>query len=398
MQEIETIWCVLTGCWMLLLSLRVFKFTRKLQFLRAVRVKEELAWPKISLIVPACNEAQTIASAAQSLLSMDYPNLELIVVDDRSTDDTQKVVRALAEKDARIKAVRVELLPEGWLGKVHALHQGVRAASGEWLLFSDADVHYRKESLKKAMSFCNDEKLDFLSVTPSIIGGTFTLRMIVAHFLHWATLSIDLERVSDPRYKDALGGGAFNLVRRSSYESSGGLEWIKMDVIDDVGLAYTLKQSKAKLGVLSGLDEIELEWYPNFWAFVKGIEKNGFAATQYSVLLLSVFILGVLMIFLGFTLMPLVAGQLWVEVFVWGSLVWYLAMTARSLNSMMQVSPVVILFFPILFVVMPLVFIRSAVKCLRQKGIYWRGTFYPLAALRAGQRLKITEILLNSKF
>jgi cellulose synthase/poly-beta-1,6-N-acetylglucosamine synthase-like glycosyltransferase len=384
---------------MLVVAWRVLRFQRSIQFLSAVPIAEDLTpWPKVSLIIPACNEAATIASAVDSLLSMDYPNLELIVVEDRSTDGTDEVVQQLVKHDSRIHVVTVSTLPSGWLGKVHALYQGVQAASGEWLLFSDADVHYQRQSLKKAISYCRQQHLDFLAVTPAMVGGSFPLRILVAHFFHWASITVDPDRVRDPQRRECIGTGAFNLVQRAAYDRSRGFEWLKMEVIDDSALACELKESQARTDVLSGLDEIELEWYPTVWAFVRGLEKNGFAVFQYSLLILALYVSAILAIFIGFTVAPFLAGNNAVIVFVAICLVTYMGITAASVKSLMRISPMVVLCFPFTFVLMPWVIVRSAVLCIFQRGIYWRRTFYPLAQLRDGQRVKVFQWMIETHF
>ncbi len=384
---------------MLYLAVKGLNFSRQIRFLRDVELPEasSIKWPKVSLVVPACNEALTILSATQSLLQMDYPNLELLLVDDRSTDGTFEIIQRLAQDDPRVKFVRVNTLPAGWLGKVHALHQGVLASTGEWLLFSDADVHFQMHSLKKAIVDSQRNNLGFLAVTPSIVKGTLLLRIIVAQFVHWASISIDLKRIKDAHYRDSIGTGAFNLIRKSAYDRSRGLEWLKMEVVDDAGIAFELKASKAKVGVLSGLGEIEIEWYPTLIEFIRGLEKNGFAIFQYSLAFLTTVYLGVVAIFVGMMIAPFMAQSANTMCFTWLCLSLYLAASALSLRSMMTISPFVVVLFPFTFVLMPLVFVRSAVLCLWNQGVHWRGTFYPLAELRRNQRLKILNLMFNRK-
>ncbi len=400
-QNIWAAWAVVTSLWLLALSLRTLRFSKSIRSLKYVIVSDnqnDFVWPKVSLIVPACNEATTILPAARSLLSMDYRYLELIIVDDRSTDGTSELTQQLALEDSRVKVVTIKSLPTGWLGKVHALHQGVQASTADWILFSDADVHYQAHSLKKAIFHSTRESLDFLAVIPSVIGGTVGLKIIVAQFIHWAMVSLDLKRAHDPRYRDSLGTGAFNLVRRMAYNNSPGLEWLKMEVVDDGGLALMLKECQAKMGIFSGVGEIELEWYPTFWAFVKGLEKNSFSLMQYSLTILFVLYLGVLIVFFGFTLAPWLSGSYAIMIFTWSSLAIYLALAGYSLRYLLNINALVSLFFPVTFLLIPLIAFRSAVICLYQQGIYWRGTLYPLADLKKGQRVKILNIIFNRSF
>jgi len=288
--------------------------------------------------------------------------------------------------------VTVRELPAGWLGKTHALHSGVQAATGEWLLFSDADIHVGPHSLRKAVVHAERRTLDFLAVTPTTISKTFPLRVAMAFFVHCGSLAIDLRRLADPRYPDALGTGAFNLARRASYERSPGFEWLRLEVVDDTGLAHLLKRSGARIGVASGLSEVELEWYPSLGGFVRGLEKNGFALAQFSMTLVVLVYVAVLITLGGFTLAPVLSKSIWIASFVWAALAVYLAAAASSLRALSTASPAMVLWFPLALPLLPLVFVRSAVLCLWRGGIQWRETAHSLAELRAGQRLRLTEM------
>jgi hypothetical protein len=274
----------------------------------------------------------------------------------------------------------------------------VLAASGDWLLFTDADVHFGAHSLRKAIGYCEKHGFGFLSLAPSFIRGSFGARLIIAQFMHFGSLSIEPRKVEDPRYRDCVGAGAFNLVRRSDWEKTPGFEWLKMEVMDDGGIAYGMKESGSACSVLSGLGEVELEWYPTFRAFVKGIEKNGFALFEYSLPALLAAIACFLIFAFGFSFAPWLSGNAAVMLFTWGGLFAYLCAAAFALPSVIPVSPFMAFLFPFTFILLPLVILRAAVICLRQQGIYWRGTLYPLNALRAGQRVKVSKILLNRKF
>lgn len=103
--------------------------------------KDLKKWPRVSVIIPARNEADTIKAAMRSRLESDYPNLEIILIDDRSTDNTPEIIEEIAQTDSRVKAIHIKELPKAWIGKLYAMHTGVEVASGAWLLFSDADVH-----------------------------------------------------------------------------------------------------------------------------------------------------------------------------------------------------------------------------------------------------------------
>ena len=393
---IFTIWSYLTGLWMLFLSFRVLRFFDVLPNLRQVApAGHEFRWPRVSLIIPACNEVDTIRPAIESLRDLDYPELEIILIDDRSTDGTRAVVRDLARQDNRIRVVEIDTLPAGWLGKTHALMKGEEAATGEWLLFTDADVHHKPESLKKAITECMTEEYDFLCVAPEMIAKSFSLQLCLAQFLQNAAFTVNLARLNDKRAADALGAGAYNLVKRVVFKRTAGFEWLKLEVIDDIGLAQMMKRAGARLGVLGGYGEISIEWYPSLSAFVRGIEKNSFAVFEYRMsAAIAYFVLAVLSVF-GFTLAPAMSASWLAALASVGGAATLCLITAVRVQRIMQISFAVALFFPLTSLFLPLLVLRSGILCLWRKGIFWRGTFYPLAELRKGQRLKSSEFLLK---
>ncbi|HTE05346.1 MAG TPA: glycosyltransferase, partial [Planctomycetota bacterium] len=173
-------------------------------------------WPPLSLVVPARDEQDGLLDAARSRLASDYPALELVLVDDRSRDGTPALVDALAAEDGRVLALHVRELPAGWLGKVHAMEVGARAAAGEWLLFTDADVHLAPGALRAAVALCEERGADHLVVLPQIWSSGALLDAVVASFGRLFVLGCRLWAVSDPESTASTGVGAFNLVRRSA--------------------------------------------------------------------------------------------------------------------------------------------------------------------------------------
>jgi cellulose synthase/poly-beta-1,6-N-acetylglucosamine synthase-like glycosyltransferase len=385
-------WIIAAGLWMLLLTYRLSRFFDQLEELRNVEPFRQ-KWPKLSLVVPACNEEDTIGPAVESLLQIDYPNIEFIMVDDRSSDQTGAILNAFAQKDARLQVVSIRELPEGWLGKVNALSEGLKRAQGEWVLFTDADVHYRPLALKKAITVCVQRTLDFLCVAPSIHSRSVALKAFIAQFLQNAAVTVNLRNINDPLKGDCLGAGAFSLVRRQALENSKGFEWLRLEVIDDIGLAQTLKESGAKLAVMSGIEEVEIEWYKDVPSFVRGVEKNSFSAFQYSFRALGLYIALSWWVALGITLVPWWAGDLLPSAFTFVCTVLYLSVTAMQLSKALEMSPLVVLFYPLTSVLLPLIVLRAAWLTTKQKGIYWRKTFYALDELKKYQRIRPFEIL-----
>ncbi len=380
----------LLGVWYFSLTARLIRFYDNLEYLKDVWFDENRTalWPKVSLIIPACNEGETIFQAASSLLKIDYPALEIVLIDDRSTDNTNALIKKLALSEPRIKVVEIKTLPPGWLGKVHALNEGVKAATGEWLLFTDADVHFRPEALKRALSYVEKKGLDFLTISPRFIMNSFWLKIFVNQFLHQGAVVLDQKRLSDPNLPDALGIGAFNLVRRSTFDSSEGFEGLKMEVVDDSGLAFLIKKAGGRLGLCDGMSEIEIEWYPNLRGFIRGLEKNGFAMFQYSMPNLLTFIFLTWALLLSSIFIPPLAPSPFAQIFFVTGALSYFLYTAYAFGRWARISPLMVLWLPITFVLFPLISLRSAFICHRQNGISWRGVFYSLDEIRRGQRFK----------
>ena len=382
--------------WFHFLAYKILCFRRDLKHLKDIE-PSEISWPKVSLIAPACNEAEHIESAAHSLLTMDYPNLELLLVNDRSTDRTGEIIARLAAADPRVKTINIRELPPGWLGKVHALDQGARNATGDWLLFSDADVHYQSTSLKKAITYCNKNFLDFLAVGPEVVAPTFLLKIFVAQFMHQMAMGFNAKRLQDPRRPDCIGAGAFNLMRRSALAKSEGFHGIRLDVLDDAAIALLIKKSGAKTGFLNGKDEIQLSWYDSLGGFIRGLEKNTFAFFQYSAKATIIYTLGVWALLPILLVLPFFTPVSWVLMLFTWSLAFYLFASGYSFKRDLNISPLFAFTLPLSFALLPLVFVRSAILTLHQKGTYWRGTFYPLEELKKNQRLKLIDVFVKSK-
>lgn len=388
MQIALATWMVLAGLALLSLGYRVARFFEALGDLSEIQPTLRTKWPRVSLIVPACNEAETIRPALESLLKLDYPNFEIIAVNDRSTDGTSQILHELAAKDERLKAIDVKVLPDGWLGKVHALWCGQNAATGEWFLFTDADVHLGKDTLKKAITVCLQRTYDFLCVVPAIIAKPLTLKFFIAQFFQNAAYSLNVRRIENPHLPDCAGAGAFNLVHRGALERSKGFEWLRMEVVDDVGLAQTVKEAGARLGLLGGKNEVDVEWYGSLKGFIRGVEKNSFSVFQYSLVPLFGFIFSAWFVVGGFLIAPFFAASFAAKLFVFCCLILYLVVAGLNLPRAFYTPAWVVVAFPFTAAVLPLFVLRAAVITRRQNGIYWRETFYGLTELKRNQRLR----------
>ncbi len=350
-------------------------------------------WPRVSVIVPALKEADTLEAAMVSLLAETYPDLEIVLVDDRSTDGTDRIVDALAQRDPRITPVHIHALPEGWLGKVHALHVGTQRATGEWLLYSDADVHFAPGVIARAVAVAEQEGLDHVAALPRLLAHDFFLQSMLASF---GTLFMLLARphtVGVGRSKAFAGVGAFNLVRRTALARTPGFEWLRMEVGDDMGLGFMVQSAGGRARFYDATGMLSITWYPSAGAMVRGLEKNTYAILSRFSVLRFVVAVPVLLLFaagppllLGLGLIgwvPPAAGAM-------GGLAVLGQLTAHAVFSVRQgFGPGPGLAAHLAGTMMLVALLRSAWLCLTRGGITWRGTLYPTALLREGQRLKL---------
>jgi glycosyltransferase involved in cell wall biosynthesis len=341
---------------------------------------QDREWPSISIVVAARNEEESIEKATLSLLEQEYPKYELIVVNDRSTDRTEAILGNLQQSHSELKSIAIKELPNGWLGKCNALHHGAQAATGDWLLFTDADVSMRPDTLKLTIDYALAEKADHLTMAPHCEMPSWLLRAFVATFAFFFKLHVKPSRISNPRSKAHVGIGAFNLVRRDVYLAVGGHEPIRLRPDDDLKLGKLLKSKGYQQRFANGVGLISVPWYRSVRELTRGLEKNSFAGIDYSiskwiasnVLVLTLFIL-------PFLLLLVTHG--WSFWFSAASCALILFMGAfNAIKSGYRLDHG--LFFPIGCLLFLFVFNRAILLTFWRKGIVWRNCFYGLDELR----------------
>ncbi len=258
-------------------------------------------WPTVSIIVPARDEEAKIDAAMRSKLALDYPRLEFIAVNDRSQDATGTLLDRLATEDQRLSIVHLDSLAEGWLGKSHAMHVAASRATGDYLLFTDADVFFTPDLLRKAVTMCEARGLDHLALAPRLECSGFFEKAVNLYFVMMLCIASQPWLVRTGWRMSYVGVGAFNLVRRSAYAQCGGHTAIRLDVLDDVKLGKLIKQTGLNQDVLDAGEGVRVRWQEGYWGVVRGLEKNGFAIFDYSLVKLTV---GSVFMFLA-TLFPL---------------------------------------------------------------------------------------------
>jgi len=341
--------------------------------------------PRVSIIVPARNEEATVEGVLRGLVALDYPQLEVIAVDDRSTDRTGERMDAFAASQNgsdRLKILHITELPAGWLGKTHAMWTATQHAKGEWLLFTDADVFFRPDTLHRAMAYAASANADHLVMFPSMVMKTPGERMMISFFQTLFVFGHRPWKVADPKSKDHMGVGAFNLIRRPAYDSIGTYKALRMEVLDDMKLGKVVKEAGFAQRNVFGDGLLSIRWAEGAFGVVNNLTKNFFAVMsfQWWRTVASAVALAYL------NLMPFLG--VWVAP-GWSRAGYVLALASifaiyTGMSSRSHVPWYYCLLHPVSSALFVYTLLRSMFITLRDGGVTWRGTKYPLDELRKG--------------
>ena len=336
--------------------------------------------PSITVIIPARNEAADIAATLHSLLAQDYANLQIIAVDDRSTDQTGAIIDTIAaQHPEKLRALHVTELPPDWLGKTHAMALAARQAPTDYLLFTDADVLFHPTAIRLTLANAVTTNADHFAIIPTTIIKRWDEAVILGFFPIFSLWGARPWRVANPKaIRDAIGIGAFNLLRREAYQQVGGFESLRLEIIEDLGLARRIKRAGLAQRVAFGRGLVSLHWAAGVGGLVRVMTKNLWAAFRFYIWLAMI---GGLWL-LAFCVAPAI-GLFFAPTRVPAILT--LAAVAygyRLLGRHSGISTWTVLFFPFSALVFVFALLRSMLITLQQGGITWRGTFYSLAELR----------------
>ena len=363
-----------------IVGLEVTIGSRQIHFLRDVNPSTENLLPSVSIVVAARNEERNIRAALQSLLDLDYPHLQLILVNDRSEDRTGDIIDEMKTGDPRLEILHLRELPKGWLGKNHALWQGSLKANGELLLFTDADVVMVPDTLLRAVSYFQAEQLDHLAATPEARMPSLFLNMFGVTFGFFFGIFTRPWKAPDPKSACHIGICAFNLVKAESYLQSGGHKTIALRPDDDLKLGKILKQQGCHQQLIYGAGLISVEWYASIRELVLGLEKNVFAGTDYRLwLAISGVVFNLVTILWPFFALFFTSGS---TLLLYALIVLTIGLIAADGARFHGFSPWFALGFPLTAGLFTFIIIRSVSCNLIKGGITWRGTFYSLAELR----------------
>jgi glycosyltransferase involved in cell wall biosynthesis len=363
-------------------GLRVAYGAMRLPWLRNFGPAGDTECPRISLLFAGRDEEEKLPGALATLMEIDYPNLEVIAVDDRSNDATGRILDEFAATHQRLRVVHVRELPAGWLGKPHALQCGYEVSKGEWLLFTDADVRFRPDTLRRAMSLAKAKRLDHLTLFCDVEMIGFWEKVLITFFGLGFHLATDPARVSNPKSSRYIGIGAFQLVKRSAYEAGGTHRRLAMEVVDDMKLGKIVKQAGFRSDGAVAAEFVVVRWHDGVGNLVRGVTKNFFAGAGYNLGLVAAQLAGMMMMnilpFVG-----VVVGHGWVRGFCAIAVLIAVGFHA-GVALVMRVSPLYALTHPLGAVLFCYMLLRSTMVTLRQGGIVWRDTFYPLEELKRG--------------
>lgn len=342
------------------------------------------AMPSIVVIVPARDEAATLPSCLSSLLEQNYQNLRIVAVDDRSTDETGAMMDALAAQyPERMRVLHVKQLPAGWLGKPHAMALAARDAIAmerpDYLLFTDADVIFQSEAIRRSLAQAVLTGADHFVTFPTPLVKTFGEGVLLAYLGVMGLWATRPWKAADPKAKrDFIGIGAFNLLRTEAYEELGGFEALRMEILEDLVLARKVKLAGLRQQVATAPGMVSLHWAAGTMGVVKGMTKNLFAIFRFRLEMVVLACIGLAILCLGpigflFALQTRFPAEI-----ALGSIAALYMVSARH----SKISPGYGLMFPVGALLFLYSLLRSSWITIRDGGVTWRGTFYPLAELR----------------
>ncbi|MBI2192283.1 MAG: glycosyltransferase [Planctomycetes bacterium] len=268
--------------WLLVLARAILSLRAHREFQRFGLPDAPAEWPRVSILVPARNEEEILETSLRSLLALDYPDFEVLLVNDHSTDRTGEIARRIAAEDNRLRVIEAADLPPGWVGKPWALHQAAQAARGDWLLMTDADILHRPNSVRKAMGFALARRIDLFSLLPGLDCESFWERVVLPPIgLLFAAL-FPVYRCNDPRSNLVLAAGAFILVRTRVYQDVGGHESIRNEMVDDVGIGRQVKRRGYKIWLAYDEGLVRTRMYSSLAEIWEGFSKNFYPASNFS--------------------------------------------------------------------------------------------------------------------
>ena len=357
-------------------------------------VEPPSAGPLVTMIVPARNEERNIHRCVQALLAQDYPDFEVIVLDDRSTDGTPAILAAMSEHEPRLKVLAGAELPAGWAGKPHALYQAAEVARGEWLLFIDADTFLAPNALSASLASAQKTGADLYTIMTEQIMGTFWEKTVLPLVMTALSVGFSPAKVNDPSTRDAIANGQYILIKRAVYNAIGGHKKLRNLIVEDKTISEQVKWNGYRLVVADGRGMARTRMYTSLPQMWEGWTKNIYLGLSDRPGLLFLGVFGAFLALMAAIFMPLwpALGLIWwadrggwmavtiiVEsLLVWGTILFYRVRVARQ----MGISGWYALTTPLGAGVFAAMMFVSAWKVLSGKGVTWKGRNYDPKVIR----------------
>ena len=344
--------------------------------------------PLISICIPARNEENNIRNCVEAALGQDYPNIEVIVLDDRSADSTLTQLREIASRDSRLLPINGTDLPAGWAGKPHALFQASAAAHGEWLCFVDADTFLAPQAISSCYAKAIETKADMFTTMNEQIVGTFWEKVVMPLVMTALSVGFSPRKVNDPHTRDAIANGQFIMIRRTIYDAIGGHEKVKDQIVEDKAISEQVKWNGHRLVVADGTKVIQTRMYTSLPSMWEGWTKNIYLGLRDhpSMLMLGAF--GATLSVIAALFLPIwpllginwyINNGAWLAItvivqslIVWASVIYVRARVARKMN----ISAWYALTTPLGAGIFAAMMLTSAWKVISGQGVTWRGRKY----------------------
>jgi len=390
-----TIFLILNTALLLLLVVLMFSFFATFRKVGKCRIESEQL-PTISVIVPVRNEETKIARCLNSLAVQDYPNFEIVVIDDKSTDDSGRIIAEIASQYQNIKVIPGRENRPGWLGKCNALHHGSPHARGEWLVFSDADTYHHPNSLRDAVGAAIEYKADMISFMPVQELYSFSERIVMPTLLGSFLCGDPTNSINDPKNPRSYAYGQYIMVRRTTYDAIGGHESVKDQILDDISIGRVTKENGFAVTACDGRPLYTVRMYTSFSELWSGWTKNAFAIINCNivslvglVVLLQLCITGPFVTLAAAVLAPESLAETLPPAALWSliSLQFFclIYFYARSTVFYKGLSPLYFFLLPLGALSVSALYINSAYCFITGRQVKWKGREY---SVDSTQRVK----------
>jgi len=372
------------------LSILIYLLTTELKapkFGQALNSKTHNGGPRVSVIVTARNEEQMIEKCLNSLSAQTYKNMEIIVIDDTSTDRTVEIVISAMSRNAKLQLIHAGRKPDGWVGKSWPCWRGFEESKGDYLLFVDADSMFDATIIERCISYTREKSIDMLSLSPRIKVSSVWARAVLPLISGAINLLYPMEKVNDKRSERAYVFGTFILVRKSVYEETGGHKKVRDQIVEDAAIAKLVKSSGFNLRIEKGSEFLSTGWESDLGSIFNGLERvtSTSIKTYGSKSILNAILLFFLMIYPIIFLLAFVNSQNFDEIVLVGAvasilnILVFVSLGGLEMKTITGKIDPSILIYPLGGIIFIAAIVATTFKVMRGKGIYWKGQGYTIS-------------------